>query len=55
MSEAEVFVHVELDGVTRLVGQLYVVATRAKERAAFRYAAEWLEAPERFELEPALE
>ncbi len=55
MAEAdEVEVHVDLGGTTRRVGTLYAHAARGRESASFRYAESWLDAPDRFALEPAL-
>jgi serine/threonine-protein kinase HipA len=53
LSEAAV-VYVELDGVTRLVGRLFVSATRGRESATFEYDDAWIVANDRFALEPAL-
>lgn len=50
MSDPAAYVHVELAGVTRLVGYLFASAGRS----TFSYAPEWLQAQDRFALEPAL-
>lgn len=50
MSEPAAYVHVELGGVTRLVGTLFV----STGRSTFTYSPEWLQADDRFALEPAL-
>lgn len=54
MSERAVQVHVDLKGSPTLVGTLHPRSTRGREGATFAYAAEWLEHPQRFALEPAL-
>lgn len=48
------FIHVDLGGTTRRVGTLYAHAARGRKSASFRYAESWLDAPDRFALEPAL-
>jgi len=37
MSEREVFVHVDLEGVSHQVGRLWIHAQRRAETATFRY------------------
>jgi serine/threonine-protein kinase HipA len=55
MSEPAAFVHVDIGGVTRFVGQLYVTAAHGRtESATFRYDTQWIAASDRFALEPAL-
>lgn len=49
----EIFVYVDLQGETRLVGSLWVHANG--ESASFRYDPEWMRSPSKFSLEPALE
>lgn len=53
MSEPAVYVHVELGGITHVVGRLWV-SGKGRETATFEYDAAWLANPERFALEPAL-
>jgi serine/threonine-protein kinase HipA len=54
MSGATAFVSVELNGMTRLVGRLWVRADRGRDHASFEYEPSWLESQQRFALEPAL-
>jgi serine/threonine-protein kinase HipA len=54
MSEREVFVYVDLEGVSHQVGRLWTYAQRGAETATFRYDEEWLANEARFSLEPAL-
>ena len=49
-----ILVYVELDGVTSRAGTLWTRARSGRQSATFDYAAEWLENPSRFALEPAL-
>lgn len=54
MSEPAAVVYVELGGAMRLVGRLFVSATRGRESATFEYDETWIAAEDRFALEPAL-
>jgi serine/threonine-protein kinase HipA len=45
----------DLNGVTRRVGRLFVNSARGRDTAAFEYSTDWLEAPYHFALAPALE
>lgn len=47
-------VHVDLEGVPLLAGQLWSRTRKGRESATFEYDPSWLEAPRRFSLEPAL-
>ena len=51
----EIFVYVELQRETHLVGSLWIHANADGESASFRYTSEWIESPSKFSLEPALE
>src|SRR5690606_4458947 len=55
MSEPAAIVDIELDGKIHRVGRLWVTTSRGQESATFEYDDLWLENPERFALEPALE
>lgn len=50
----QVFVYVDLNGVSYLAGTLWTRARGNRQSASFEYAPEWLGHPERFALEPAL-
>jgi len=52
--DKEILVHVDLDGVPRLVGGLCTRTRKNKESATFEYDPAWLEHSARFSLEPAL-
>lgn len=52
MSDFEV--HLSFDGQTRQVGLARCNRARGKETVLFEYTDEWLRAPDRFSLEPAL-
>jgi serine/threonine-protein kinase HipA len=52
--EKEVFVYVDLNGVSHLIGRLWARVRKNKEGATFEYNDAWLEHPNRFSLEPAL-
>ena len=54
MTDREVLVYVDLNGVAYLVGRLWARTRKNKEGATFEYDARWLEHRERFALEPAL-
>lgn len=51
---AEFDVHLSLEGRTRLVGRAWSNRVRGRETVQFQYADEWLQAADRFALEPAL-
>lgn len=53
--DTEVFVHVDLDGRAVPVGRLWAQTRRGRDRATFEYDKSWLQHPERFALEPALQ
>ncbi|MBV9993514.1 MAG: type II toxin-antitoxin system HipA family toxin [Alphaproteobacteria bacterium] len=52
--ETRLFVSVDLEGRTHVVGTLWARASRGRESATFEYDPAWLENPGRFALEPAL-
>jgi len=52
--DKEILAHVDLDGVTCLVGRLWARARKNRESATFEYDSAWLERSARFSLEPAL-
>ena len=52
--DREIFVYIDLRGVSVLVGRLWTRVQRGRESASFEYDASWLNHPERFALEPAL-
>ncbi len=55
MSVPAAFVYIETHGVTRLAGRLYTTSGRGRTDAStFLYDDEWIAAPDRFALEPAL-
>jgi hypothetical protein len=54
MTDRNLFVHVDLEGVPYLVGRLWGRSRKGKESATFEYDAAWLANPLRFALEPAL-
>jgi len=54
MSDREVFVCVDLEGVSHKVGRLWVHTHRGAETATFKYDDEWLASDARFSLEPAI-
>ncbi len=49
-----IFVHIDLRGVTQLVGRLWVRERNGVESASFEYDRAWLGHPEKFALEPSL-
>ena len=55
MSVPTAHVYVDLGGVSRLTGHLFVSSSRGRETATFVYAPEWIAARDRFALQPALE
>jgi len=52
--EREVLVHADMEGVSVLVGRLWVRVRRGRESASFEYDRTWLRRPDRYSLEPAL-
>lgn len=52
--DREIFVYIDLNGETVLVGRLWSRVRKGRESASFEYDQAWLENPERFALEPAL-
>lgn len=51
---ADIEVHIDLDGQTRLIGLARSNRVRGAETVLFEYAPTWLNDPGRFSLEPAL-
>jgi serine/threonine-protein kinase HipA len=51
---ADFEIHLSLDGTTRHIGRARCNRARGKETVLFEYADSWLQAPDRFALEPAL-
>jgi len=51
----EIDVYISLEGLDYRVGTLYRQSVRGKETVSFSYHDEWLESPQRFSLEPALQ
>lgn len=54
MMEKEIYVYIDLNGETFLVGQLWTRSRNNRQSATFEYTKEWLSRPDRFSLEPAL-
>jgi serine/threonine-protein kinase HipA len=54
VTDAQVLVHVDLDGVPVPVGRLWAGVRRGRDSASFEYDPRWLTHPDRFSLEPAL-
>lgn len=54
MSDREILVYVDLEGICHLVGRLWARRNRGRESASFAYDPAWLANPARFPLEPAL-
>jgi len=52
--DREVFVYVDTDGSSRLVGRLWTRSRRGRHTASFEYDTAWREDPSHFSLEPAL-
>ena len=50
----EIFIYIEIDNKTLLVGQLWHRIKNGRESSSFEYDKSWLSYPERFALEPAL-
>lgn len=55
MTDRLAFTYVELAGQPHLVGRLWAHMRKGRESATFEYDPSWLENPERFALEPALQ
>lgn len=55
MEQQRIYVSIDLEGQTYLVGTLWCYFRNGKETASFEYSKEWLEHPERFALEPMLQ
>ena len=49
-----IFVHVDIHGVTQLVGRLWAHTKDRRQSATFEYDHAWLANPQKFPLEPAL-
>jgi serine/threonine-protein kinase HipA len=54
VTDTQVVVHVDLDGVPVPAGRLWARMRRGRESASFEYDPRWLSHPGRFALEPAL-
>lgn len=54
MSDRELLVYADLEGVAHFVGQLWARRARGRESVSFEYDPAWLADPVRFALEPAL-
>ncbi len=52
--DTRLFVYVDLNGATELVGHLWSHLRQGRESVSFEYADSWLRHPDRFALEPAL-
>jgi serine/threonine-protein kinase HipA len=55
MMNTEALVYVDLDGQPILVGRLWTRSRKGRDSASFEYDARWLQHPDRFALEPALQ
>jgi serine/threonine-protein kinase HipA len=53
--DRQIFVYVDLDNSPHLVGRLWLRVRNRTESATFQYDSAWLQNPERFALEPALQ
>ena len=53
--DRQIFVYVDLDNSPHLVGRLWLRVRNRTESATFQYDSTWLQNPERFALEPALQ
>jgi serine/threonine-protein kinase HipA len=53
--DRQIFVYVDLNNAPHLVGRLWLRVRNRTEGATFQYDASWLQNPERFALEPALQ
>ncbi len=54
MSDSQIFVTIELNGINHLVGKLWYHRRASRHSTSFTYDQSWLANPERFALEPAL-
>jgi serine/threonine-protein kinase HipA len=54
VTDRSLLVHVDLEGVSHLVGRLWARSPKGREGATFEYDDAWLSNPSRFALEPAL-
>jgi serine/threonine-protein kinase HipA len=54
VSSPTAFVALDLHGVSRPIGTLYVHSARGRESATFEYERSWIDAPDHFALAPAL-
>lgn len=54
MSDREVFVYADLEGIPQKVGRLWAHSQRGTETVTFKYDDEWLASNARFSLEPAI-
>jgi len=55
MMNTGALVYVDLDGQPILVGRLWTRSRKGRDSASFEYDARWLQHPDRFALEPALQ
>jgi serine/threonine-protein kinase HipA len=53
--DRQIFVYMDLDNTPHLVGRLWLRVRNRTESATFQYDDSWLQNPERFALEPALQ
>jgi serine/threonine-protein kinase HipA len=54
VTDRELLVYVDLEGVAHLVGRLWARSRKGRDSATFEYDPSWLKFPGRFALEPAL-
>ena len=54
MGEPTAVVYVDVSGISRMVGELFVSSRHGKDTATFLYTPEWIAAPDSFALQPAL-
>jgi serine/threonine-protein kinase HipA len=52
--ETQLFVYIDLEGQSHLVGTLWTRSNKGRQSASFEYHDDWLNQPARFALEPAL-
>ena len=52
--ETQLFVYIDLEGQSHLVGTLWARSSKGRQSASFEYHDDWLKNPVRFALEPAL-
>jgi serine/threonine-protein kinase HipA len=55
MTDRSALIYADLGGTTHLVGRLWAHMRKGRESATFEYDASWLENPDKFALEPALQ